>query len=132
MPLLIIYKGLILMKKILSIISIFLITTVFCISIPLTSTDKGRFGSEIPHKTTIEDFSLITHSLTFDNNENKPIFKPSNTTLLGIFKVQISELYNRILIQSDVGITLDLRKKIRELLANHFHGSRYTINNLFI
>ena len=120
------------MKKTLRIISVFLIVTIFCISTPFVLTDISALGSEKQHKISIDEFSLITHHFAFDNNQNKPTFKPHLTALLGIFNVPISKLYSLIIIQSDTSITIDFRKKIRKLLANHYHGSKYTKNSLFI
>lgn len=120
------------MKKTFRIISLFLIVTVFFISIPFILTDKGSLEREKQQSIKIEEFSLITHHFTIDNNQTKPTHKPYLTALLGVFNVHISKLYSLIITQCATSITIDLRKKIRELLANHFHGSRYTKYSLFI
>lgn len=124
------------MRKLFRKVSLFLVVSVFLISAPLIYTDIGTshnyLGNGKKAKINIEEFSLTQYSVIFNNSGNRSAYKPDNITHLGTFKVQIPEFYNPIIILSNTNIKLDLRKKIRELLGNHFHGSRYTSNSLFI
>lgn len=124
------------MKKNFRSLSIFLIVLLIFITVPLMAEDidsiHSNFGNKNNTKTSIEAFTFITNSSVFYQNENKSNYKTFKTTFLSILRVSISELYDPIIVKSHIRVTIDLRKKIRELLTNRFFGSRYTLKSLFI